>query len=292
MRRIREIRFSVTIAVVAGAFALAALLIAANELFDLPFLIWGAAPTPVNRVEIAVEASFVLAVGTVAVLLVRWLESGRRRAEEGVRESLKEKEVLLKELHHRVKNNLQVISSLLRLQADGVGDERYADMFKESEDRVKAIALIHEKLCGARDLAKIDFGEYTKGLLRDLARSYGARAARIAVRTELEDIALGINQAIPCGLIINELVSNSLKHAFPEGREGEIRIGLRRTGENGIGLAVSDNGVGLAGGPDLREVESLGLRLVTILAEDQLGGEIRLDRSGGTRFEITFKEAG
>jgi len=212
----------------------------------------------------------------------------RKRAEEEIQASLKEKEVLLDEIHHRVKNNLQVISSLLRLQSGYIEDERYAEMFKESQSRVQSMALIHDKLYQSSDLARIDFGEYIKGLAGALFKSHGSEAARIALKTEVEGIVLGANHAMPCGLIVNELVSNSLKHAFPKGRRGEIRIAMRPTAENELELVVSDNGIGVPEDLDFRNMESLGLQLVTILAEDQLGGQIELDRTGGTRFQIRF----
>ena len=214
--------------------------------------------------------------------------SERKKAEEATQASLKEKEVLLDEIHHRVKNNLQVISSLLKLQSRDIKDEHYAEMLKESQSRVNAMALIHEKLYQSPDLARIDFGEYIKGLAGALFRSHGSDAARIALKTEVEGIMLGANHAMPCGLIVNELVSNSLKHAFPKGREGEIKIAMRPTAENELELVVSDNGSGVPEDLDFRNVESLGLQLVTILAEDQLGGQIELDRTGGTRFQIRF----
>jgi PAS domain S-box-containing protein len=212
----------------------------------------------------------------------------RKKAEEKIKASLKEKEVLLQEMHHRVKNNLQVMSSLLKLQSRQIGDERYAEMLKESENRVKTMALIHEKLYQSEDLAGIDLGGYVKSLVRGLFSAYGAEAGRIKLRTEFEDIRLGVNYAMPCGLVINELVSNSLKHAFPDGKGGEIRVAMRAIGENEVELVVSDNGVGIPAGLDFRNAESLGLRLVSMLAEEQLGGQVELDRTEGTRFEIRF----
>jgi len=209
-----------------------------------------------------------------------------RKRSEKIKQSLKEKEILLQEIHHRVKNNIQVICSLLNLQSRHIKDKKYAEMLKESQDRIKSMGLIHEKLYKSESLAQIDFSEYIKDLAQSLFRSYGASASNIALKIE-GNVCLGIDTAIPCGLLINELVSNSLKHAFPD-RKGEITIVFRS--DNGcIELIVSDNGVGIPDDIDFRTTESLGLHLVTILAEDQLGGEITLNRSTGTAFHITFE---
>jgi PAS domain S-box-containing protein len=209
----------------------------------------------------------------------------RRTAEERIRTSLKEKEVLLKEVHHRVKNNLQIISSLLNLQSKYIKDDQALEMFKESRNRIRSMTLIHEKLYRSKDLANIDVAEYIQNLSSNLFRSYSA--GRVNLRTQVDDILLGVDTAIPCGLIINELVSNSLKHAFPE-KQGEILVNLHR--DNGkFTLIVRDNGVGLPEHVDFRNTDSLGLQLVCTLT-DQLEGEIELNRAGGTEFKITFGE--
>ena len=213
----------------------------------------------------------------------------RKRAEEKIKTSLQEKEVLLREVHHRVKNNIQIISSLLRLQMQYIEDKTSIEMIKECQNRIKSMALIHEKLYQSENLANINFGEYIEALVQGLVRSYGVSAARIAAKIEVGDISLDIDTAIPCGLIINELVSNALKHAFPNGRKGEIIVALRSVNEH-IELTVSDNGVGIPKDIDFETTDSLGLHLATILAEDQLEGEINLDRSKGTTFQIRFKE--
>ncbi|MBU7047850.1 MAG: PAS domain S-box protein [Theionarchaea archaeon] len=211
----------------------------------------------------------------------------RKRGEQ-VKASLREKEVLLKEIHHRVKNNLQIIISLLSLQSQYVKDKKYEEMLKESQNRIRTMALIHEKLYQSENLANIDFHEYMRTLVQDMAQSYGAQKKEISLTLDLEDISLGIDAAIPCGLILNELVSNSLIHAFPEGK-GDIKIFLHSYGDY-IELKVSDNGIGLPEGLDFRTTTSLGLHLVTILAEDQLDGEASLDREGGTTFQVRFKK--
>lgn len=213
----------------------------------------------------------------------------RKQAEEQTQASLKEKETLLKEIHHRVKNNLQIISSLLNLQSRHIKDEQTLDIFNESRNRIKSIALIHEKLYQSKDLTNINFKGYARYLLNDLCRSYGVNTDRIRLKIDVEDLRLGVETAIPCGLIINELVSNSLKHAFPEGKDGEIQIALHSTDEHEIELTVSDNGMGLAEDLDLENSPSLGLKLVNILT-DQLGGKLAIDSSEGARFQIKFRE--
>jgi two-component sensor histidine kinase len=214
----------------------------------------------------------------------------RKRAEEQLKVSLKEKEALLKEIHHRVKNNLQVVSSVLRLQSDYIKDERVLALFSDSQNRIRSMALIHEKLYQSKDLLRIDFGEYIRDLTSNLLRSYAASSQAVTLRISADDIWLNIDTAIPCGLIINELISNSLKHAFPIGREdNEIHIIIRSTDDNKYALTVSDNGIGLPVNLDFRNTASFGLELVGIFTE-QIEGAIELDRSNGAKFTITFTE--
>ena len=213
----------------------------------------------------------------------------RKRAEEQIKASLREKEVLLQEIHHRVKNNLQVVSSMLYLQSKNIKDKETLEMFQESEKRVRSMALVHERLYQSQDLARIDLAEYIQSLTNYLFRSYGADSNVITLKINADDILLDIDTAIPCGLIINELVSNSLKHAFSGGREGEICIELRADDDGRSTLIVSDNGVGFPEDLDFRNTESLGLQLVNMLTR-QLEGTIELDRSDGTAVKITFTE--
>ena len=168
----------------------------------------------------------------------------RKKAEEQINSSLQEKVILLREIHHRVKNNLQVISSLLNLQSGYIEDKKSLEVFRESQNRVRSMALIHEKLYQSKDLNKIEFSEYIKTLTKTLFSSYNVESDRIILRTNLEDISFEIDTAILCGLIVNELVSNSLKHAFPRGAKGEVFIGLNKTGDNKYTLIVRDNGAG------------------------------------------------
>ena len=210
----------------------------------------------------------------------------RKHAEEHIRNSLREKEVLLQEVHHRVKNNLQVISSLLNLQSKYVEDEKALELFKESENRVRSMSLIHEKLYQSKHLSRVNFDEYINALISDLIVTYGVNLKKISVKVNVENVFLSIGKAIPCGLIINELISNSLKYAFPDARRGEIAVELRSCGEHNL-LIVRDDGVGLPPGTNPAESETLGLKLVNGLTR-QLAGQITLDDSNGTKFEILF----
>lgn len=213
----------------------------------------------------------------------------RKQAEEQIKASLKEKEVLLREIHHRVKNNMQLLISLLRLQADKIEDKKYADMFKEGEDRIRSMSLIHEKLYQTQDFANINFGEHIKSLVDGLFVSYGVDTDKVSLNIDIKDVSIDLENAIPCGLIINELVSNSLKYAFPQGREGKISIALRPFNEDELELTVSDDGVGISEDLDIEKTDTMGLTLVKVLAGHQLDGKIDLDRTEGTQFNIKFK---
>ncbi|MCP4577661.1 MAG: sensor histidine kinase [Deltaproteobacteria bacterium] len=161
-------------------------------------------------------------------------------------------------------------------------------MFKESRDRIKSMALVHEKLYRSKGLADVDFKGYVKSLVSSIFSSYGANAAGITSITETDDVSIGLETAIPCGLIINELVSNSRKYAFPGNKKGEIRVALQSFDEDALVLEVGDNGIGTPEDLDFRNTASMGLHLVNRLSEDQLHGKIELDRAGGTTFRIRF----
>jgi PAS domain S-box-containing protein len=210
----------------------------------------------------------------------------RVRAEQQVKASLREKEVLLKEVHHRVKNNMQVISSLMYLQSQKVTDPRLIAAFQESENRVAAMALVHEQLYRTPNLARLDFSAYTRSLAQSLVQSYGVDASRIELLIEMADLRLDVGTAIPCGLILNELMSNAFKHAFPDGRSGRIEVRLHRDGTR-CRLDVRDDGVGLPLDGTAYRPGSLGLRLIERLVAQLQGA---LERSGppGTRYVITF----
>ncbi|MEE8432219.1 MAG: histidine kinase dimerization/phosphoacceptor domain -containing protein [Candidatus Desulfatibia sp.] len=214
----------------------------------------------------------------------------RKQAEEKIKSSLKEKEVLLSEIHHRVKNNMQVIISLLNLQADKIEDKKYADILKKSQNRILSMALVHEQLYQSKDFANIDFGEYVKSFVNSLSVAHGVDTNKVKLNIDINDISFDLENAIPCGLIINELVSNSLKHAFPRQREGNISIALQPTNEDELELTVSDDGVGIPEDLDIEQTDTMGLHLVKMLAE-QLEGKIELNRTEGTQFHFLLKRA-
>lgn len=216
----------------------------------------------------------------------------RKQVETQLRHSLEEKDVLLKEVHHRVKNNMQIISSLLKLQAESIRDPKVLKPFIESQQRIKTIALIHEKLYQANNLAKINFSEYTRQLTRDILQAFGESLSRIQLAVEVAEIEMTVDTAIPCGLIINELVSNALKYAFPEDSTGEICITFAANPSHDCArdsfiLVISDNGIGIPEEIDFQSTKSLGLQLVCALTY-QLQGVIQLNRTSGTTFEIAF----
>ena len=212
----------------------------------------------------------------------------RKRAEGKIKKTLDEKELLLKEIHHRTKNNMQIISSLLWLQSKDIQEEKYREMFRDCSNRILSMALLHEKVYESPDLLEIDLQAYLISLLKDLFVSYGETTDRIGYRVETNGISLDLDSGIPCGLLIQELVSNSLKHAFPEERRGNIWLVLKPREKGQIELIVGDDGIGLPKNLDFRNTPSLGLQLVTALAEKQLGGAIELDETRGTVFKFVF----
>jgi PAS domain S-box-containing protein len=215
--------------------------------------------------------------------------SERKIVEEQIIESLEEKEVLIREIHHRVKNNIQVITSMLNLHTGHVTDKQYIESIKEIQNRIRTMALIHEKLYKSKDLAHIDTFEYIKDVVNSLFRVYGININMVKPNISVDNISLNIDLGIPCGLIINELVSNSLKHAFSDGGEGKILIDIKPLDSNGekISLTVSDNGSGFPENIDYKNTETLGLQLVNTLV-DQLDGTIELNTNGKTEFNIVF----
>jgi len=214
----------------------------------------------------------------------------RVRAEAQLRASLQEKEMLLKEIHHRVKNNLQIISSLLNLQARQTSDAMGLDLLRDSQNRVRSMALIHEKLYLSSDLAQVNFADYVRNLIAFLMTSYQVSAATVSPEIDVtKEIQLDIDTAIPCGLIINELISNALKHAFVDGRAGQLWVEMRRTSHRCLELIVRDNGVGIPPDLQIQQARSLGLRLVTMLVE-QIKGELEVGNDGGAMFRVTFPD--
>ena len=211
----------------------------------------------------------------------------RKKAEEEIKASLEEKEVLLKEVHHRVKNNLQIITSLLNLQSRSIKDDKITFVFRESQDRIHSMALVHEILYQAGDFSKIDFSGYVKRLTYYLFRAFGINSDKIMPVMKVEEVFLDIDRAIPCGLIINELVSNALKYAFPGDKSGSVIVSFCLENSENFVLVVRDDGVGLPDDFDLNDVPTLGLQLVVNLVE-QIDGTIEFSRLEGTEFKITF----
>jgi two-component sensor histidine kinase len=196
--------------------------------------------------------------------------------------------VLLKEIHHRVKNNMQVMSSLVSLQADGVQDPAMRNALEDLTNRVRSMAMIHEKLYQSPNLAMVEFSEYARSLLTYLWRAHGESGSRVQQILELNPVKLPVSEAVPCGLILNELVSNSLKHAFAGQKKGQVKVSLKRDPEGNVQLSVADNGPGLPEGFDWQKAGSLGLRLVQMLA-GQLHAEVKVAGEVGAKFEIVFK---
>ncbi len=211
------------------------------------------------------------------------------RANQSLTALLAEKDVLLKEIQHRVKKNLQTISSLLNLQSANIKDPDALRLFMETRYRVRSMSLIHEKLYQSHDLSRIDFADYLKTLTSGLAGSFAGPSSAVRISVDVEEIMLGVDSAVPCGLIVNELVTNCFKYAFTGGRAGEIKIRMARSAEARLQLSVADDGVGFPKGLDFRETESLGMQLITTLTE-QLDGSIELTNGTGTKFEITFPD--
>lgn len=248
-----------------------------------------------QKIDKTWSVDIVVLLRMVGDILANALE--RKQVEEQLNASLKEKEVLLKEIHHRVKNNMQVISSLLNLQSGRIKNEEILEMFKESQDRIRSMSLIHERLYQSQDLARIDFSHYIENLANHLFQSYQIDPDTVGMITDVRDVSLDINKAIPCGLIINELVSNSLKYAFPKNKneekkrtkKGQISISL--SSENGkIALLYKDNGIGLPEDLDIETANSFGLQLVTTLVA-QLNGTVEINRKPGATFKITFGQS-
>jgi len=218
----------------------------------------------------------------------------RKEAEEQLKSSLREKQVLLREIHHRVKNNMQIINSLLLLQSGYVTDERDRELFEDSQNRIRSLALVHDLLYQSGELGIIDMKNYTRMLLRHLFDVYGMDRQGVRLNMDVDSITMDVDAAIHCGLIINELITNSLKYAFPGDWEGDPEVSVSfacdgsAKGENLHVLIVSDNGIGIPPEIEPGTTKSLGLHLVSILATDQLNGNLTMDRNGGTEFTIRF----
>jgi PAS domain S-box-containing protein len=215
-------------------------------------------------------------------------ESRMLRARQGeLARNLKEREVLLQEIHHRVKNNLQVISSLINMQVRKLEPGTSRDALEQCQTRVLAIALIHEKLYQSKDYSEVHFAEYARSLAASVFHALGVSQSDVTLELAIDDVPLGVDRAIPCGLLLNELITNALKHAFPAGRGGTVRVELARIAGGRLRLVVRDDGVGLSVGFDLQRTESLGMQLVTTLAE-QLEATLEVSSAGGATFQLTF----
>ncbi|MEX1132423.1 MAG: histidine kinase dimerization/phosphoacceptor domain -containing protein, partial [Flavobacteriales bacterium] len=211
----------------------------------------------------------------------------RKEAQNELLSNLHEKEVLLKEVHHRVKNNLQIVSSIFSLQTAHVGeDKRILDLLRDSRDRIRSMSFIHESLYQNKDFSSIDLADYMEGLSRNLMMSYSL-TGKVRLETDLQRVDLALDQAIPCGLILNELISNALKHAFPEGREGTIHMGLQLV-DNKVSISLRDDGLGTPPGFDPQRDANLGLELVHTLVE-QLDGHLTMKTDGGVAYLLTFE---
>lgn len=211
-----------------------------------------------------------------------------RRLSVQVNQLLQDKEMLMKEIHHRVKNNLMVISSLLNLQSRYIKDEKSKEIFKESQNRAQSMALIHERLYRSTDMKSIDFADYIRSLTRDLFNTYSTQEDRIDLKMDVEDVEVDIDNAVPLGLIINEIVTNSLKYAFPDENAGTISISFHKQKDQYL-LEVSDDGIGIPEEFEVEKSDSLGMMLINSLTY-QIGGELEMERSPGTTFRIKFKD--
>ncbi|MCD6185627.1 MAG: hypothetical protein J7K84_07550 [Deltaproteobacteria bacterium] len=225
---------------------------------------------------------------TIADMITLVIE--HKVANENIKKSLKEKELLLKEIHHRVKNNMQLISSIVNLQSRQIKDQDDKNLYNEIRDRIKSMAIVHEYLYKDRDLASINLKDYIIELSASLMRSYSINPCKIELKINAEDLYIGINKAVPCGLIINELISNALKYAFPDDIKGQISINIGKYDNGKFFLNIQDNGIGMSKDFNLQNAASLGLGIVVILVE-QIDGTLKINSGGkGTNFIIKFAE--
>ena len=214
----------------------------------------------------------------------------RKMIDQQLQASLKEKEVLLQEVHHRVKNNMQVMISMINLQCEKIEDKQICDELNKIVDRINSMVLVHDQLYKSKDFLKVDINKYINRIAQNLFVSHGVDTAKISLKIGKSDISLSLDSAISCGLIITELITNSLKYAFPKNRKGEIRVEFGYLGDGQLEMRMSDDGVGMPAYFDFRDSDTLGIKIANALAEHQLGGTITLDSTNGTKFLIRFKE--
>ncbi len=239
-------------------------------------------------IHVSVLASPIVLDGEVVAIYAIYRDiTERKLSEEKIKAALREREVMLREIHHRVKNNMQIISSLLRLQSRQIKNKRILDIFNVGQNRIRSMALIHESLYQSKDLSRINFADYIKRLTTHLFSMYRIGAERVQLKVDVGEVFLDINRAIPCGLIVNELVSNSLKHAFPNGQEGKIVVKMNGNSRGKISLIVKDSGIGFPEDLDFKKTETLGMQLVTDLVA-QIDGKIKLMKEQGTEFRVVF----
>jgi len=228
-----------------------------------------------------------LFVTVIIIIMFREIRNYERQGKEQLKQALREKESLLREIHHRVKNNMAVVSSLLSLEARKIKDATVRSLFEKSQQRVRSMALVHEKLYQTKDLSSINFESYIKSMVLDIISMYRIDTSAITTEINIGDIELDLESAVPCGLIINELLTNAFKHAFPKNGRGVLSINFTRT-DGTYTLIIKDNGVGLPEGFDYREADTLGFQLVDILT-GQLGGTLQIKSDKGTEAVVMFK---
>ena len=251
------------------------------------YVLSGAVKVFTAAVSLTTAAVLPFTVQHVFGLIQQARATEQRTAE--LRASEERKDALLQEVHHRVKNNMAVICSLFYLQSAHSKDEETAQIFRDMENRVHSMALVHESLYGSDNLARIDFAEYARGLAADILASHGSPSVPVHLKTELEPVTMGVDLAVPCGLMLNELVSNAFKHGFPEGMRGEIKLTLRRDLNGRYTLCVQDSGVGIPAGLDLKKSQSLGLKLVRLLTQQIRGSFELIKCDRGTSANLHFE---
>ena len=214
----------------------------------------------------------------------------RKLLDDQLKASLKEKDLLLRELNHRVNNNLQLMLSLMSIQRSHITNAQAATVFDETQSRIRSIALVHEKLYLSKGFSDINFSEYLSDLAHSVFKSFVPKGRELTLKVDVEDVRLDIERSVTCGLIINEILSNVFKYAFPDHRKGDVTLSFHRAGAGDLEFIVRDNGIGLPPGLDLRATKTLGMKRIFNLVEKQLNGTITVDRTSGTLFKIRFQE--